>query len=52
MDNLAYKTKFLSKTRLMKEKLFDYLQATSDPRMEGLSPWDAYPFAGGKEWEK
>jgi len=28
----------------VKDELFTYLKETNDPRMEGLSPWDNYPF--------
>jgi uncharacterized sulfatase len=50
--NLASDPKHLNLTMSLKEKLFEYLKDTNDPRMEGLSPWDDYPFAGGEEWEQ
>ncbi len=30
----------------------DYLKATKDPRAEGKSPWDDYPFSAGNKYLK
>ena len=51
LNNLAESPEILKQKESLKKQLFDYLTATGDPRMEGLSPWDDYPFAGGEDWE-
>ncbi|MDW3652615.1 MAG: sulfatase [Bacteroidia bacterium] len=52
LRNLADLEEHTALKKDLQKQLFDYLQKTRDPRMKGLSPWDAYPFAGGDEWEK
>ena len=42
--NLASEEKYSDLCKELKEELFTYLKETNDPRMEGLSPWDNYPF--------
>ncbi|MEM7371796.1 MAG: sulfatase [Bacteroidota bacterium] len=52
LNNLADDPTYAKQKDELKAQLFDYLRATADPRMNGESPWDAYPYAGGSNWEK
>lgn len=52
LTNLAVQPERKQQKDALRKGLFDYLRATGDPRMEGLSPWDNYPFAGGIDWRK
>jgi len=44
LNNLATETEYTDLCKNLRKELFDYLEQTSDPRMEGLSPWDNYPY--------
>ncbi|MDH3243461.1 MAG: sulfatase [Saprospiraceae bacterium] len=50
MQNLADDPAYEEIKKRLKEKLFDYLDETEDPRHIGLSPWDHYHFSGGADW--
>ena len=52
LDNLSHQVKYQTIKEGLKQELFTYLNMTNDPRMKGESPWDAYYFSGGDEWEK
>ncbi|MEM8889220.1 MAG: sulfatase, partial [Bacteroidota bacterium] len=47
LRNQAYQAEHQALKEELKQQLFEYLKATQDPRMKGISPWDNYPFAGG-----
>jgi uncharacterized sulfatase len=42
--NLASAPEYADLCKELKVELFAYLSKTKDPRMEGLSPWDNYPY--------
>jgi uncharacterized sulfatase len=44
LNNLMSEAKYSDLCKELKKELFAYLKETNDPRMEGLSPWDNYPF--------
>ena len=44
LNNLASKRKYADLCTTLEAELFAYLKETNDPRMEGLSPWDNYPY--------
>ncbi|TXG38388.1 sulfatase family protein [Seonamhaeicola maritimus] len=42
--NLALEEKYIERCKALKSELFNYLKETNDPRMDGKSPWDNYPY--------
>lgn len=52
LKNLAAHPEYQMQKQQLKERLFDYLKATGDPRIKGESPWDQYTFYGGPDWEE
>ncbi|WP_194526722.1 sulfatase [Zobellia roscoffensis] len=44
LHNLAYDDTYASLCVELKTDLFAYLKRTNDPRMQGKSPWDNYPY--------
>lgn len=44
LHNLATEKKYLNLCSELRTELFDYLKETNDPRMDGQSPWDNYPY--------
>lgn len=44
LNNLASKVKYAGLCKELRAELFAYLEKTNDPRMDGLSPWDNYPY--------
>jgi uncharacterized sulfatase len=42
LKNLAEDSRYTKIRDDLKMKLNSYLSRTNDPRMQGLSPWDAY----------
>jgi N-sulfoglucosamine sulfohydrolase len=50
MNNLWGQEQYAAKQNELKEAMYDYLRKTDDPRMEGKSPWDDYPYYGKKKF--
>ena len=48
LSNLAYQPQWLNTRRELSARLARHLVATGDPRQEGRSPWDSYPFVDGR----
>ncbi|WP_171973140.1 sulfatase family protein [Saccharicrinis aurantiacus] len=44
LHNLANNSKHKKLCKALKKELFAYLKETNDPRMQGKSPWDDYPY--------
>lgn len=44
LHNLAAQPEYANLCKELQTELFAYLKDTKDPRMEGLSPWDNYPY--------
>ncbi|MDP6047407.1 MAG: sulfatase [Phycisphaerae bacterium] len=52
MKNLAGDPKHQEIKKALRKKMDDYLKATADPRSNGKSPWDDYPFYAGNKYLK
>lgn len=48
INNLAGEAEYAEVKQKLREQLEQYLAATKDPRAEGRSPWDDYPYYFGK----
>jgi N-sulfoglucosamine sulfohydrolase len=44
LSNLASKDEYFDLCNELRAELFAYLKKTNDPRVDGLSPWDNYPY--------
>jgi len=44
LHNLASKSEYNELSKELQAELFAYLKKTKDPRADGLSPWDNYPY--------
>ena len=49
LHNLAGQKKYAAVMLELRHRMEVYLRETGDPRMRGETPWDEYPFFGGRE---
>lgn len=53
LENLASNPEYASIKNKLRTQMEDYLKQTGDPRMNGETPWKAYPFySNGKKYLK
>jgi len=52
LNNLAGDPQYAEIKAGLSEKMIQYLQNRADPRMDGLNPWDSYPYYFGDLWKK
>ncbi|MHC4573751.1 MAG: sulfatase family protein [Planctomycetota bacterium] len=52
VDNLAADPAFAEVKNKLREELEQYQRRTKDPRIEGKSPWDGYPYYYGDFWKR
>jgi len=52
IHNLANAPAYAEVKKKLREKLEQYQRDTKDPRVEGRSPWDHYPYYYGDYWKR
>jgi uncharacterized sulfatase len=52
MNNVAYDTVYFQIKNQLRKRMEEYQQLTGDPRVDGYSPWDDYPFYADEKYLK